>query len=160
MNVAIWRTFRPNLFLSSWSQWNEIDYRGFDDTCLSTSVFYNRTLIPPTFWIRFYIGEPNKVSFAALLWKERSMGERGPVLAQVVAWVISPTSSVISSALLCFASTRSMALNPVGNMSQYRTDNSLPKATSYPCSSTRSWNAPIADTAYAQFDREINDCLL
>ena len=128
MNVAIWRTFRPNLFLSSWSQWNEIDYRGFDDTCLSTSVFYNRTLIPPTFWIRFYIGEPNKVSFAALLWKERSMGERGPVLAQVVAWVISPTSSVISSALLCFASTRSMALNPVGNMSQYRTDNSLPKS--------------------------------
>ena len=31
--------------------------------------------------IRFYISEPNKVSFAALLWKERSMGERGPVLA-------------------------------------------------------------------------------
>ena len=36
--------------------------------------------MPPTFRIRFYIGEPNKVSFAALLWKERSMGERGPVL--------------------------------------------------------------------------------
>ena len=52
---------------------NEIDYRGHLLTCIKC-LFSEGALI------RFYISEPNKVSFAALLWKERSMGERGPVL--------------------------------------------------------------------------------
>ena len=57
------------------------------------------------------------------------------------------------STMLCLASTfRSLALDPVENMSQYRTDNSrvypASAATSYPSS---------CSAAYAQFDREIND---